>query len=467
MANTVNGREIGVVGFPANFEVKKAAPLDARQICATKEQKYELEYTFNGMLAVVTADPVDAENGLWICINAGAPTAANPGDALTGAADWEAVGGQGGGDPVAAFTYYDDQAAATAAGVNLNDLVIELESGATFTVNIQAGGTYQPNDYGIADGTLTPNAVGGIAAETDAADLEGLTFTEMWNKLLFPAVSPIIGSPSATVNNIGGLYEVGYEWNGNIDLAFSLGSVSSPWPSAPNQGTTSDGIDSATLTLLDGSQVDVKTGNASLDDPYAWNGNWQVILGANGNVQLDMTFLTGQQKVDSTGAAFGTPYAGGSDSDTASSFNGAWPIYLGTSSNGWEKVTAATENTGKQTGGGSTNILSTNPTSNFQFSQNYGDIDGGVRHRVAVHSTYITGNDFTVEERNFGAPQTGAGTWVSSTWVAGGTTTFNVNANYPAETYVIMEKSGTSSGGDESRSEIGGALMCKYRIAGA
>ena len=318
----------------------------------------------------------------------------------------------------------------------------------------------------LPPGTTMTEAHGALPQGTLVDSLsDGVkTLSELMDAILFPTAQPDLNQPSVSLSTNTSLKEVGSLHDIALDFSASRGTIVNTW-GGPNQGPFAGPILSANYEQNNsGNLIPVQFSGTTLTDVTV--SQYEVLEGANNKWELNVEFDNGDDPLDSTGevvagAAFQTQTL--SDAKT---FTGVWPIYLGTSSNGWEKVTDATENTGKQTSGGSTNILINNPTSNFQFSQNYGDINGGTRHRVAVHSSYISGNDFTIEERNFGAPQTGAGTWVSSDWVAGGTITFNVNSNATSETYVIMEKSGTSSGGDELRSEIGDALMCKYRIAG-
>lgn len=582
MANlTYYGREIGVFGYPANLEVKKAAPLDARQVCKTKEEKYELEYNYKGMIAIVTEDSDPAENGLWICTNPSAlPTAANPGDQLTGDGDWEkAGGGSGGGDPVEAFTYFTTQEQITAAITNgdteaevtsnaidlstegvdistpgqiliessvnqedysdefngnyildqngdlilcsaepmdpatyvttvtfdgeidpatdfttpltvtsstleLNDLVIRLESGQLFKVNIQSGGgqrTYQPHDFNIPiDTPVLAGGIGGIKANETSTSLTGLEYDEMWNKLLFPAVAPVPGGPSVSVSitptnpqsTVPGLFEVGYVWQGPIDVSGSRGTIATPWPGSAYkpQGPRSDGMTDATLTLFDGSTVNVFNDADSLSSPYNFTQGYQIKKTSNDGVTLEANFLPGPQPVDNTGADSGSAYGGGPKEDSASPFSGAWPIYVGTASGGWEKATdPAATNTTPVTGGTSSNLLWQTPffvqgspaynKNTGEFSQNFTDVPTGARHRVAVHEDYVSG-PFEMQERDFST-----GNFQASTWTYKNTITFDVNSNAQGQVYHIMEYGAvTASGGDDL---FQGNMRCKYRIKSA
>ena len=452
----------GTIDFPTNFEVGFAAPLDARQVCQTFKERRELTFTYPGMICIVTNDQArangtpdadgnnpdgsDSNNSIYIRNgNRTDFTQVPPLDSFLPEdpnldSDWDVItGGSGTANNITAFTYYDDQAAADAAGVNLNDLVIELEDGQTFTVNIEAGeGTYQPQLYNVPLSTIVPNTVGGIAGgSTTADDLDGLTFSEMWNKLLFPAISPGLGSPFAKVYDITtdglGLFEAGTTWNGTIDLNFGLGPVSSPWPSAPNQGNVSDGIDTATLTVF-GNTYDVKTGNASLDDPFAGaSGTHVIVYGDNGDAELTIDFLSGQQKVDSTGApvtANNPPYPGGSSTSTADTFIGTYPIYVSTGDGNWEKRSEATVNTNSYGQASAVGLTASSGT--YTISQNWAE--GAYRHSIRVPQVFGTVSFKKLQ------PTTGNYSDNNIDWSVVGTVTIDVNTVETGIAYVEYVK---------------------------
>jgi hypothetical protein len=79
-------RESGVFQFPANFEVEKAAPLDARQACGLLSDMYVLPYQFKGMIVSVTDESQADDNGTYVCINP-----AQPGG-TSADVDWEKLG---------------------------------------------------------------------------------------------------------------------------------------------------------------------------------------------------------------------------------------------------------------------------------------------------------------------------------------------------------------------------------------
>lgn len=66
----------------------------------------------------------------------------------------------------------------------------------------------------LPDSLVVPQTIGGINKGTKVSDLEGSTFSQMFDNLLFPEVQPSIQAPSATIQfkdtfSSNGIYEVG------------------------------------------------------------------------------------------------------------------------------------------------------------------------------------------------------------------------------------------------------------------
>ena len=79
-------RSTGGINFPNNFEVKKAAPLDARLWCSTLNDMYALRFTHKGMVVSVTDETDATLNGLYVMQNQIAP------DVDSQLSDWKIVG---------------------------------------------------------------------------------------------------------------------------------------------------------------------------------------------------------------------------------------------------------------------------------------------------------------------------------------------------------------------------------------
>lgn len=59
-------RNTGTFNFPSNFEVKKAAPLDARTQTGLKSDLIGLPFAYKGMIVSVTDDPTSDNNGTYV-----------------------------------------------------------------------------------------------------------------------------------------------------------------------------------------------------------------------------------------------------------------------------------------------------------------------------------------------------------------------------------------------------------------
>ena len=90
---SIDPRQTGTFNFNANFEVGIQGPMDARQLCPTFDDRATLEYTYQGMLCVVTRDEERAggsaaNNGVYVRINDPVSTGRTPEDPTVDA-DWE------------------------------------------------------------------------------------------------------------------------------------------------------------------------------------------------------------------------------------------------------------------------------------------------------------------------------------------------------------------------------------------
>lgn len=424
-------RESGVFQFPANFEVEKAGPLDARQVCELLTDMYGLRYTFPGMIAVVTGESNAADNGIYVMQNQIDP------DVDGTSSDWALASG-GAGNPVTDFTYDD------ATG----ELKITLDDGTEHTVTIiSSGGDYDPI---VADTTTMTEAVGGIDNGTTAGELAGKSYNEMWDLLLFPTAYPTLTAPSISLSNTIGLQEVGAEIDTTVNPGVSLGAITNGW-NGTSQGTRSDEMTSAELSWPASDPtgtLDIFDAGSFSQDPYPVT-SYVVQLGSSANTwTLDVSVSTGPQPVDSKGNSFDSPYGGGTFQKTTN-FEGVYPIYLGlsTGNGNFEKRSEATENTTDGIG------LVSHSGGTISISQNYGDNASATRHRIAVPSSF---GSITIQERNFST-----NTWGASGWDSGSSTTFTVNATTGPIAYTVYEKTGSSSGGD---SMFSGSLKSKYRI---
>lgn len=188
-------------------------------------------------------------------------------------------------------------------------IVIEKVDGSK--VEIPAGeSTYESH---ITDKSLTmPNAVGGLSAGTKVSDLEGKTFSEIFDAFLFPTINPTYVAPSATIkfNGYANIQEVGAAApsSSKFTTSFNRGAI--------NLGGTKQADRAGALTS--GEVFCVGSSMPSLvplgDTQYKYRAN----------------YAQGPQPKDSKGNNYGTPLPSGSVESDAITLNGTYPWYIGT-----------------------------------------------------------------------------------------------------------------------------------------
>ena len=422
-------RATGTFNFAANFETEFQGPLDARITTPELSQLTDgsIPYVYNGMVVAVTDDPNDNNgdiNGLYLLID----DRAVPGD---DANLWTRLGdASGGGNPITSLVYdsSNGELKITLTHDGSGDVTNPLEY--TETISFTDNDTYTS---ALTDtSTNVPNAVGGFTTSDTVSGLNGLSQNAMWDKLLFPTVYPSGSGASTGLSNNApvqnGCMEIDTVLNITLSSTANRGTLSNPsgnWAgdvtnaviAGPNSTTYSPSID----------------GPATLGQVIVVD--HQVAQGTPGNRwTLTTTFAEGPMPKDSTGADYPSARFPGSGNDfrtNPTQFEGVWPIYIGTGAGELEFSKRA---------------LAKQSDSNISISQNYGEVENVLNHRIAVPVDMIQGNDITIE---LDAGQLGwqpsysesanAGQWVKTT------VTFNVHSNATSVQYNLYTKAGTTA----------------------
>jgi hypothetical protein len=172
----------------------------------------------------------------------------------------------------------------------------------------------------IADKTLTtPNAVGGIAKGTKVSDLEGKTFAEMFDDLLFPTVNPEFTKPSASIafKNYSSPQEVGATGptSANFTTGYNAGEIKLNGVKQANRGGTLDSTNS--FIYVNGS-----SSNKTLPA--------KVTLGKT-TFNYRAAYNQGPQPKNNKGGNYDSPLAAGTADSSAITLNGTYPWYASTS----------------------------------------------------------------------------------------------------------------------------------------
>ena len=410
-------RITGAINFSNNFEVLYEGPLDARLATPEYAQLTDssIPFPYLGMLVAVTSDATADNNGVYML------TSANS----TLEASWTKIGSDpsAGGNPITAITY-------TKADGNLK--VTLTHDGTGSGTPIEYDVTIDTYESAIADtATSVPTAVGGIGTSNTVADLNGLTQNQMWDKLLFPTVYPTGGGAGTLLNDSYGLQEIQKTLQVVLTSTADQGTLSNP--SGPWTGAVTSAVITGPGPDLNPAITPPATlGNVTVVDHIVTQGtqSWS----------LTTTFAQGLMPKDSTGADYPNarfPGAGNDFRTNNTSFEGVWPIYvgLGTGQVNFDKIG-----------------LKSQSANNIPISQNYGEVENVLDHRIAVPVDMIQGGDITIEldagqlgwQASYSAGAN-AGGWVKTN------KTFDVHNSATGIQYYLYTKSGTTGGANGYR----------------
>ena len=272
--------------------------------------------------------------------------------------------------------------------------------------------------------TNVPTAVGGFNTVDTVAGLNGLTQNQMWDKLLFPTVNPVGSGVSVTLNDPYNLEEAQSVITMSLTTSASDGTLSNP------SGPWSGNINAAIIDDISAGGATIAQQVLTVSAPDTISNlsypNYSVVLGEN-KFRLTGSFDQGPMPQDSTGADYpGAQFPAGDKTNTTA-FEGVWPIYLGTSADGFVKRGLVGQS-----------------ANNIPCVQNYGENSGtGLWHRIAIPQAMVQGGDITIQ---LDAGQLGfQASYPGSAWVRT-SVTFDVHGDALAVPYYLYTK-GNPQGG--------------------
>ena len=175
----------------------------------------------------------------------------------------------------------------------------------------------------IADKNLTtPNAVGGIAKGTKVSALEGKTYSEMFDDLLFPTVNPTLTAPTASIawKNYATVQEVGSAGptSANFTTGYNAGAINLNGVKQANRGGTHDTANSFVYVNGDATNKTLPT---------------KLGLGAT-KFKYRAAFGEGPQPKNNKGGDYSSPLAAGTVDSAEISVNGTYPWFASTATAG-------------------------------------------------------------------------------------------------------------------------------------
>ena len=169
------------------------------------------------------------------------------------------------------------------------------------------------SDYqsSISDKELTmPKAVGGLSAGTKLSDLEGKTYSQLFDEVLFPTIYPTYVNPSATIKfkNYSNIQEVGAAAPtlDNFTVSFDKGAINL---NGEKQADRAGALISGEVFCVGES---MPTSVSLGDTQYKYRVNYE----------------QGTQPKDNKGNNYGNPLSSGSVESSAITLNGTYPWYI-------------------------------------------------------------------------------------------------------------------------------------------
>ena len=171
----------------------------------------------------------------------------------------------------------------------------------------------------IADKNLTtPKDVGGILKGTKVSSLEGKTFAEMFDDLLFPTVNPTYSKPTASIawKNYAAVQEVGSAGPtvDNFTVSYNAGAITLNGSKQANRGGSQDAANSFIYVNGDATNKTLPT---------------KVTLGST-KFKYRAAYNEGPQPKNNKGGDYDSPLAAGTVDSGEISVNGTYPWYAST-----------------------------------------------------------------------------------------------------------------------------------------
>ena len=281
------------------------------------------------------------------------------------------------------------------------------------------------------DGTIAMTEdVGGMPTGTLVSDLSGSqTYDQLFDTILFPTAYPTASQPSTSLtDDVANLQVIGDTIDINLNTTASLGSISL---NGANQGPYAGPVTAASISGETSYTLNVGPGNTDIDNQLI--SGYLVNVGFN-TWTLTTTFDNGPMPLDSTGADYPSlQYTSGTKTNSTQ-FEGVYPIQLGTAAGNTSWVERA---------------LVSHTANNITCSQGYDEVDGGVRHRIAISDMQIAGRTVGFQQWN---PVAGAYADLDASEFTSSAAVFTIMGM--AVNYTVFTKASAPGGGDPGGTPI-------------
>ena len=285
-------------------------------------------------------------------------------------------------------------------------------------------GTY---DSGLGSNIAMTEDVGGLTSGTTVASLTGQTFSQLFDTMLFPTVNPVVGSNNSAglSDNISSLQTIGATLNPVLNTTASLGTISL---NGVTQGDYAGAVTAASISGPGGPYtLGVGPGDTDIDNQTVSN---HVVTEGSNSWTMTVTYGQGPMPLDSAGNDYPSiRFAAGGTRTASVSFEGVYPIKLGTSAGASSFADRA---------------LTSHSSNNIQISQDYNET-ASIRHRVAIPNDMIDSQ--TVGFQQWSTVSSSYSD-IDASEFSSSATTFTVEGN--TVNYTLYTKTGPPGGGDVS-----------------
>ena len=316
----------------------------------------------------------------------------------------------------------------TAISTSLNDYSTTTQMDSAIAASTP---TYSPPSGGTVPNRFLANiankGIGNILPNTTAASLDGKTFSEMLNLMIFPETYATVTQPSASISwGQNDFIVIGTSISTTISCSCSDGIIKNADNSTQNASATGD-LTGATLSGFSGSQTLTVSGTQSISN---FSISHTALSGSRSTV-LTVSWADGPMPTSSINAdQTSDQFLAGSKTATLS-YTGVYPIFLGDSSGN-----VTTQHT-----------LVSHDSTSIEVPQNYNEVADSVHHQIAIPNAML-GSRTLENGLDIQAPDLNGNmvTPTNTPWVASSITK-NLNSTQSSVAYTLLVKSGTTGGG--------------------
>lgn len=306
-----------------------------------------------------------------------------------------------------------------------------IANGGVFTVNIPtSSNTYTSN---LAGTIAMVEDVGGMEAGTLVSDIDGQTYDQLFDTILFPTSYPTASQPYVSLTDTFSLKEIGESVDVVLTTTANRGQITLD---SSVQGPFAGAVDSATINGPGGPYT-LNFGPNPTDIDNLTVSSHTVVEGTAGNQwTLAGGFADGPMPLDSTGADYPNIQWSAAGKTNSTNFEGVYPIFLGNVGGGFDQAPLVSHSFGVSV---TSNVI--------QCDQLYAENSSSpLYHRISIPNDMIDGRNIQVWQLN---PVSGSYDEATSGWVQTADANRTIQGN--SVQYTLLESSSQVTLGNNYR----------------